>query len=203
MGEIQNQSFQLSFNASLKVEFQGSRVTSDSGLILVRELDERLGFGELIARHLTDSRGKNAQLKACPLLLAVVGREPSDAAPVRKQAAADSGFAAAGRIGAAARRNQSGRGRGVEGGVSEKSLRNGANHGLLVLAKALPGASGPLALERMQKKIAAAATGGILSSLGKQNGNSGHTNRKLRKADIMCYAQFAVITIDMHSRARI
>jgi hypothetical protein len=43
----------------------------------------------------------------------------------------------------------------------------------LVLAKALPGASGSLALERMQKKIAAAATGGILSSPGKKNGNSG------------------------------
>ena len=62
MGEIQNQSFQLSFNASLKVDFQGSRVTSDGGLILVRELDERLGFGELIEQHLTDSRhGKNTQ----------------------------------------------------------------------------------------------------------------------------------------------
>ena len=36
MGEIQNQSFQLSFNASLKVDFQGSRITSDGGLILVR-----------------------------------------------------------------------------------------------------------------------------------------------------------------------
>ena len=48
MGEIQNQSFQLSFNASLQVDFRGSRVTSDGGLILVRELDERLGFGELI-----------------------------------------------------------------------------------------------------------------------------------------------------------
>jgi hypothetical protein len=57
--------------------------------------------------------------------------------------------------------------------VSEKSLRNGANHGLSVLAKALPGASGSLALERMQKKIAAAATGDILSPPGKQNGNSG------------------------------
>ena len=56
MGEIQNQPFQLSFNASLKVDFQGSRVTSDGGLILVRELDERLGFGELIEQHLTDSR---------------------------------------------------------------------------------------------------------------------------------------------------
>ena len=50
MGEKQNQPFQLSFNASLKVDFQGSRVTSDGGLILVRELDERLGFGELITQ---------------------------------------------------------------------------------------------------------------------------------------------------------
>jgi hypothetical protein len=34
----------------------------------VRELDERLGFGELIAQHLTDSRGKNAQLGFADLL---------------------------------------------------------------------------------------------------------------------------------------
>jgi len=56
MGETENGPFQLSFNASLKVDCQGSRVTSDGGLILVRELDERLGFGELIEQHLTDSR---------------------------------------------------------------------------------------------------------------------------------------------------
>ena len=69
MGEKQNQPFQLSFNSSLKVDFQGSRVTSDSGLILVRELDERLGFGDLIAQHLTDSRrGKNTQLPLADLL---------------------------------------------------------------------------------------------------------------------------------------
>jgi hypothetical protein len=36
--------------------------------------------------------------KACPLLLAVVGREPSDAAPVRKHAAAHGGSAGARRI---------------------------------------------------------------------------------------------------------
>jgi hypothetical protein len=52
MGEIQNQSFQLSFNATLKIDFQGSRVNSDGGLILVRELEQRLGFGELIEQHL-------------------------------------------------------------------------------------------------------------------------------------------------------
>ncbi|HXX24266.1 MAG TPA: IS1380 family transposase [Terriglobia bacterium] len=69
MGETQNQPFQLSFNPSLKVDFQGSRVTSDGGLILVRELDERLGFGELIEQHLTDSRrGKNTQFPFADLL---------------------------------------------------------------------------------------------------------------------------------------
>ena len=69
MGERQNGPFHLSFNTSLKVEFQGSRVTSDGGLILVRELDERLGFGDLIAQHLTDSRhGKNTQLPLADLL---------------------------------------------------------------------------------------------------------------------------------------
>jgi hypothetical protein len=69
MGETQYQPSQLSFNASLKVDFQGSRVTSDGGLILVRELDERLGSRELIEQHLTDSRlGKNTQFPFADLL---------------------------------------------------------------------------------------------------------------------------------------
>jgi hypothetical protein len=50
-------------------DFQGSRVTSDGGLILVRVLDEHLGLGELIAEHRTDSRrGKNTQLRLADLL---------------------------------------------------------------------------------------------------------------------------------------
>src|ERR1039457_2760443 len=68
VGEAQNQPFQLSFNSSLKVDFQGSAVTSDGGLVLVRKLDERLGFGELIERHLADARGKNTQLPLADLL---------------------------------------------------------------------------------------------------------------------------------------
>ena len=68
MGEKQNQPFQFSFNAALKVDFQGSRVTSDGGLILVRELDEHLGFGELIKQHLADPRGKNTRLPFADLL---------------------------------------------------------------------------------------------------------------------------------------
>ena len=55
MGEKQNEPFQLSFNASLKVDFQGSRVTSDGGLILIRELDERLGLEKHIEEELSDS----------------------------------------------------------------------------------------------------------------------------------------------------
>jgi hypothetical protein len=69
--------------------------------------------------------------------------------------------------------------------VSERSLQKGANYGFWVPAKALAGASGSLALERMQKKIAAAAIGGILSPPEKQNGNSGShggTNNALSKS---------------------
>jgi len=70
MGEKQNQPFQLLFNASLKVDFQGSRVTSNGGLILVRELDERLGLEKLIEEHLSDSRqGLNKQFSLTDLLL--------------------------------------------------------------------------------------------------------------------------------------
>jgi hypothetical protein len=69
MGETQHQAFQLSFNASLKVDFQGSRVTSNGGLIPVRELHERLCLGKLIEEHLSDSRkGMNKQFTQADLL---------------------------------------------------------------------------------------------------------------------------------------
>src|ERR687895_1596317 len=69
MGEKHHKPFQLSFNSSLRVDFRGSQVTSDGGLIVVGELDQRLGFSELIAQHLTDPRrGKNTQLPLADLL---------------------------------------------------------------------------------------------------------------------------------------
>jgi len=39
---------------TIRVDFQGSQVTSNGGLRLVREVDERLGFGELAAQCLTE-----------------------------------------------------------------------------------------------------------------------------------------------------
>lgn len=69
MGEIQNRPFHLSFNSSLKIDFRGSRVTSDAGLLLVREWDEWPGLSQLIPDKLTDARrGRNTQLHLPDLL---------------------------------------------------------------------------------------------------------------------------------------
>ena len=81
MGELQHEAFQLTFNGLLKVAFQGSRVTSDAGLLLVRELDERLGLETLIAEHLSDSRhGLNRQFSLAGLLRGTPRAYPPPAA---------------------------------------------------------------------------------------------------------------------------
>ena len=63
IGEKQIRPFQLFFNPSQEVDFRGSRVISDYGLLLVREPAEQLGLSQLISGFLADSRrGKNTQL---------------------------------------------------------------------------------------------------------------------------------------------
>jgi len=50
------------FNPQLRVEFRGSTVTSDAGLLLPRELDAHLGLSARIDRHVSDPRtGRNSQ----------------------------------------------------------------------------------------------------------------------------------------------
>ena len=62
MGDAKSDSVRLSFNPQLPVEFRGATVPSDAGLLLPRELDERLDLSTLIERHLTDPRtGHNRQ----------------------------------------------------------------------------------------------------------------------------------------------
>ena len=56
MGDAESGAIQLSFNSQLRVEFRGATVTSDAGLLLPRELDQRLGLDALIERHLSDPR---------------------------------------------------------------------------------------------------------------------------------------------------
>ncbi len=53
MGDATSGPVRLSFNPQLRVEFRGATVTSDTGLLLPRELDERLGLSALIEQHLT------------------------------------------------------------------------------------------------------------------------------------------------------
>jgi hypothetical protein len=68
MGDAESGPVRLSFNSQLRVEFKGATVTSDAGLLLPRELDERLGLSTLIERHLTDPRiGRNRQFPLADL----------------------------------------------------------------------------------------------------------------------------------------
>ena len=68
MGDAESGPIRLSFNPQLRVEFQGATVTSDAGVLLPRELDERLRLDALIERHLTDPRtGHNRQFPLADL----------------------------------------------------------------------------------------------------------------------------------------
>jgi hypothetical protein len=100
VGERESEPFQFTFNGFLKVAFQGSRVTSDAGLILVRELDERLGLGAIIAAHLRDSRqGLNTQFQLPDLLRQSIYRSLAGYEDLNdaKRLATDPPFASLGR----------------------------------------------------------------------------------------------------------
>ena len=69
MGDAKNDDLRVGFNSRLKLEFCGSQVTTDAGLLACRELDEALGLTEMGTDLLTDSRlGTNKQHLLVPLL---------------------------------------------------------------------------------------------------------------------------------------
>ena len=59
MGEAKQPLWEPSFNRAVKVFASDDRITSDGGLVLLREADHRLGITESLASNLYDPRDQN------------------------------------------------------------------------------------------------------------------------------------------------
>ncbi len=69
MGEEKNGILKLQFDRHLRLEFRGPKVTTDTGLLAVRELDRALGLTEMAGETIKDKRtGRNVQHELTGLL---------------------------------------------------------------------------------------------------------------------------------------
>ncbi|MFN7290581.1 MAG: transposase [Pirellula sp.] len=60
MGEVKVNSFEPDLNRSVKTEFSDNRITSNAGVLLLREADSRLKLIDSIAKRLIDTRNQSA-----------------------------------------------------------------------------------------------------------------------------------------------
>ena len=69
MGETKTPDLKVRFDRRVRLQFQGAKVSSDAGLLAVRELDQVLGLTALAASVLVDTRtGSNVQHQRVGLL---------------------------------------------------------------------------------------------------------------------------------------
>ena len=69
MGEADNSAVRLDFDRRLMLQFRGSTITSDAGLLAYRELDDALHLTDRAANMLADARtGKNGRHRLARLL---------------------------------------------------------------------------------------------------------------------------------------
>src|SRR5215208_3446428 len=75
-GESNDGSLRVDFDRRLKLEFHGSKLTSDAGLLAFRELDDAVSLTELGGQALADTRtGRNGRhILTAQLRQAIFGR---------------------------------------------------------------------------------------------------------------------------------
>ena len=69
LGESPNSRFSFNFDKKVKLESHGAQLSSNGGLLLYRELDERLNFSQSIADQLFDVRRQRRGLRPLVSLL--------------------------------------------------------------------------------------------------------------------------------------
>jgi len=67
MGEGCKDALRLNFDRKLKLEFHGTKVTSDAGLLAYRELDEAFGLTRMAVVEISDNR--TGRLKSVPVII--------------------------------------------------------------------------------------------------------------------------------------
>ncbi len=79
MGDRRRQALRVQSDGKLKLEFHGTRITSDAGLLVFRELDEAFRLTEKGSTVLSDPRpGKNTQHSMLAMLRqGIYGRSPA------------------------------------------------------------------------------------------------------------------------------
>ena len=69
MGDGDKTPLRLQFNPKVRLEFHGATITSDAGLLPIRELDDALGLTHIAADYIQESRsGRNIRHHLVPLL---------------------------------------------------------------------------------------------------------------------------------------